>query len=309
MKNVVLDETRLFGTSKLSPWGVVALIATMAILLFALAACGGAGEPTDVTETDFGADSSEDSSHDGNAGESPTSAPSSATSESSSSLSLSSSLSVESSSSFPPGVVDPSTVIMGEMVDSRDGQIYKTVTIGDQVWMAQNLNYETDDGYCYNDNASNCTRYGRLYTWTIAMDSAGTWNTNGNGCGDGVTCSPTYPVQGVCPSGWHLPDSTEWETLFIAVGGKSIAGMKLKSTGGWNYGRSNEDAYSFAAKPAGHRDSGKDFFEEGFFAEFWSSSEYDGSYVYEVHLRHHYDDAFLGKNAKHYGLSVRCVKD
>ncbi|MBO7552377.1 MAG: fibrobacter succinogenes major paralogous domain-containing protein [Fibrobacter sp.] len=331
MKNVVLDEARLFGTSKLSPWGVVALIATMAILLFALAACGGAGEPTDVTETDFVADSSEDSSHDGNAGENRSSAPSSATSESSSSLSLSSSLSVESSSSFPPGFVDPSTVVMGEMTDSRDGQTYKTVTIGDQVWMAENLNYaytgvsykgkygsaSDSTSWCYNDESDFClNEYGRLYTWATAMDSVGTWNTNGKGCGSEVTCSPTYPVQGICPSGWHLPDTTEWETLFTAVGGPSIAGMTLKSDGGWTYKndysgwiyRLGGGGYSFGARPAGQC-SWNFFSDWGNEAYFWSSTEVDSDMAGFVNLSGLYNHALMSVLYKGLGFSVRCLKD
>ena len=140
-----------------------------------------------------------------------------------------------SSSSVTPQSSDSETsVSTGTMTDSRDGQTYKTVTIGTQTWMAQNLNYETANSYCNNNDASNCTKYGRLYTWAAAMDSAGTWSANGKGCGYNKTCSPTYPVRGVCPDGWHLPTQAEWNTLFTAVGGSSTAGKMLKSTSGWN---------------------------------------------------------------------------
>ena len=109
------------------------------------------------------------------------------------------------------------------LTDSRDGQTYKTVTIGTQTWMAENLNYETANSYCYKDSAKYCAKYGRLYTWAAAMDSAGAWSSNGKGCGDGTTCSPTYPLRGVCPSGWHLPTVDEFTTYGVLQ--SSIAAM------------------------------------------------------------------------------------
>lgn len=79
--------------------------------------------------------------------------------------------------------------------------------------MAENLNYETANSRCYNNKLDSCAKYGRLYTWTDAMDSAGTFSTNGKNCGYERSCSPTYPVRGICPEGWHLPSKTELETL------------------------------------------------------------------------------------------------
>ena len=228
--------------------------------------------------------------------------------QSSSSVIRSSSSLTPSSSSVVQSVVDPSTVVVGNITDSRDGQSYKTVTIGTQTWMAQNLNYETANSFCYNDSASNCTKYGRLYTWAAAMDSAGSWSTNGKGCGYGALCEPTGNVRGVCPSGWHLPTKVEFETLFTAVGGKDLVGLKLKSTSGWNFDGNGTNVYSFSLLPAGDRTNNGDFINEGKYAVFWCSTEINIYYGYHVYLS--YDDAVKGYAInKDTGFSVRCVKD
>ena len=223
--------------------------------------------------------------------------------ESSSSVVLSSS----SSFSVIPGLTG------NLLTDSRDGQTYKTVKIGSQIWMAQNLNYETANSYCYSDTPSNCTKYGRLYTWAAAMDSAGTWSSNGKGCGYKKTCTPTYPVRGVCPTGWHLPTDAAFETLRTAVGGYSTAGTKLKSTSDWNdfEGKSGNgvDAYSFSALPAGLRYYDGNYYDEGLTAFFWSSTESNSNYAYYMYLDYDGDNAGLNDDYKNYGFPVRCVKD
>ena len=229
--------------------------------------------------------------------------------ESSSSVALSSSSSSVIPSSSSSKVTESAEVTKGSITDTRDGHSYKTVTIGSQTWMAQNLNYETADSYCYGDTPSNCTKYGRLYTWAAAMDSVGSWSANGKGCGYGKTCSPTYPVRGVCPEGWHLPTQTEWNTLFTAVGGQSTAGKMLKSTSGWNSSGNGTDAYSFSALPAGGRGGNGHFNYEGNNAYFWSSTDDNSYYAYSMILYYNGDYAGLDDGNEGYGFSVRCVKD
>ena len=157
------------------------------------------------------------------------------------------------------------------------------MTIGDQTWMAENLNYETENSYCYDDDPSNCSKYGRLYTWAAAKT--------------------------VCPSGWHLPSTTEFKTLFTAVGGSSTAGTVLKSTGGWYNDGNGTDAFGFSALPAGNRRNNGYYNDEGNYAYFWSSKEYDSSNAYRMYLYYNHDNAYLSYCSKDYGFSVRCVKD
>lgn len=225
----------------------------------------------------------------------------------------------------------------GEILDERDGQVYKTVQIGEHIWMAENLNYAytsvpfnvtytyrglvgydvlsyTSDStsWCYNDSAEYCTKYGRLYTWATAMDSVGTWSTNGKGCGYDKPCLPTYPVRGICPKGWHLPDTTEWNMLFIAAGGASIAGMMLKSTSVW-YGGKGTDAYGFSALPAGERSDNYGSFgrymDDGDYVNFWSSTEVNDYRACGLSLNYHNEYMVYYMEKNYYGLSVRCVKD
>lgn len=170
----------------------------------------------------------------------------------------------------------------GTLVDKRDGKTYKTVRIGNQTWMAENLNNKIENSYCYDKKKSNCAKYGRLYTWNAAKNA--------------------------CPSGWHLPSKEEFEALFYSVGGEYIAGKKLKSKGGWKNGSKGTDAFGFSALPAGYRRSDENFYNEGSNADFWCST-LAGNYAYYIYLSHDYDDADIGTNGKNYAFSVRCVKD
>ena len=169
----------------------------------------------------------------------------------------------------------------GTMKDSRDGKTYKTVKIGNQTWMAENLNYKTSDSYCYNNNEGMCKKYGRLYKWNAAKSA--------------------------CPSGWHLPSNDEWNTLWTAVGGTSAAGTKLKSKNGWYSNGNGTDSFGFAVLPAGNRKSNGNFYNEGYNAYFWSSSELNSNLAYDWYFQ--FGDVFRDSRNKYLGFSVRCLRN
>lgn len=204
-----------------------------------------------------------------------------------------------------------------QICDTRDMQLYRVVTIGEQTWMAENLNYKTENSWCgggSGENEGDCSKYGRLYTWAAAIDSAKLYKDKAIDCGYGKTCSLPDTVYGICPPGWHLPDKTEWSKLFTAVGGKSTAGKILKSQTGWNdhIGTSGNgtDAYGFSAFPAGGRGNDGAFGGEGLYAYFWSATEY-GSYNNPFSMDLYYDTegASLYSYSKNVAFSVRCLKD
>jgi len=207
----------------------------------------------------------------------------------------------------------------GEFTDERDGQIYKTVTIApagtgySEVWMAENLNYETDKSWCYGDDPANCAKYGRLYTWAAAVGRAE------DECGFDHACNlGEGDIRGACPKGWHLPSQSEWEALIVAVDGSiteytssNTAGTKLKAQTGWKINGNGTDAFGFSALPAGYRNNyGGSFGYGGLGVYFWSSTEDDSGSAYSMFLDHDYDNADLGDyGSKYDGFSVRCLKD
>ncbi len=180
----------------------------------------------------------------------------------------------------------------GGLKDSRDGKTYKTVKIGDKVWMAENLNYQTSESKCYENKPENCDKYGRLYVWGEAVNA--------------------------CPDGWHLPNKQEFEDLKTLAGQKAgdidKAGTVLKSTTGWDDddGKSGNgtDGLGFGALPAGFYDGLNDYFyDEGGNAYFWSSTEYGSGSAYFLNLYYSLENAHLDDNNKDFGFSVRCVKN
>jgi uncharacterized protein (TIGR02145 family) len=158
----------------------------------------------------------------------------------------------------------------GTFTDTRDGQTYKTVKIGKQTWMAQNLNYKTPRNaqrdfiysHCYENKKSNCKKYGRLYNRSAART--------------------------VCPAGWKLPDTADWRTLVTTAGGPKTAGKKLKSISGWNdyEGKSGNGTndFGFSAIPSGYNNYNRHFYifccnsydvQVGRVGQWWTATGHD----------------------------------
>lgn len=210
----------------------------------------------------------------------------------------------------------------GTMTDSRDGKRYKTVKIGDQVWMAENLNFETKGSRCFNDKVTNCNKYGRLYTWAAAMDSAAEYSEDGFGCGRGVQCEASFPVQGICPDGWHLPSKEEYEKMVAFVGGKKSASKKLRSKKGWGKGIDGTDDYGFSITASGIYEkegfSGneKSVIPNSYFqyrqAQLWSSTAIQHAVWFVLASKmqsQSYEEFTLKSSNERDESSVRCLKN
>jgi uncharacterized protein (TIGR02145 family)/uncharacterized repeat protein (TIGR02543 family) len=191
--------------------------------------------------------------------------------------------------------------------DSRDGKTYKRVAIGNQVWMAENLNYEADGSKCGNEasgrlteNSEDCNKYGRLYNWATAMNGASSSSLSPSG------------VQGVCPAGWHVPSYAEWTALTDFVGGASTAGTKLKSSTGWNSYSGvpvGTDQYGFTALPGGFGSPEGYFLDAGNYGSWWSATEIAANYA-SYRYMYYYDENVDWRNSSRTNLfSVRCVAD
>jgi len=197
------------------------------------------------------------------------------------------------------------------------------VKIGEQVWMSENLNCNVSGSKCYDNDPANCDKYGRLYNWAIAMNLP-------ESCNDGY-CSSQIKLkhQGICPSGWHIPNNADWNALikFIEPGCSNYSSCgganKLKSTSLWEpysspYYTSNtnkdSDKYGFSALPGGTADSdggGYGIGEEGWW---WSANDSDDAEGHLAKFRSmsYRDDNVYGdgsNTSKSNWLSVRCLQD
>ncbi len=200
-------------------------------------------------------------------------------------------------------------------VTDIEGNNYKTVAIGNQVWIAENLNVSkyrngevipqvqnndewiklTTGAWCYYENKTeNGVVYGKLYNWYAVTDP-----------------------RGLAPEGWHIPDSIEWKIVEIFLG-EDFAGKKMKSIKGWEEdegitGNTNESGFN--GLPGGHRDGWKEASKKGEFynleasGAWWSTSMLNTKIIWGVNLGAYADDISYWKHYKTGGLSVRCIKD
>jgi len=243
-----------------------------------------------------------------------------------------------SSSSVGGGLTGTS----GTITDSRDNKSYKWVKIGEQYWLAENMNYDVEGSICYGEAPTvlgdplstaeiqaNCNKYGRLYTWATAMGIETKYNSelwNGQ-TWDG---SPV-PHQGICPASWHIPDGNEWSILINSVTDEcyeapcppSIAGTVLKANSGWEDTDNNPSGngtgdYGFNALPGGDcnltsSDNGGGgsigCSLAGQYGEWWSASQSKATSATRYYMAYFYTDVKSSSQNKNFLKSVRCIKD
>jgi len=202
----------------------------------------------------------------------------------------------------------------GTMTDARDQQVYKTVEIGKQTWMAQNLDFAgpagNKVGVWYKGSSDSGAKYGRLYTWTEAMGLPAASNTN-------LWGGSSVLHQGICPEGWHVPSDSEWTVLTNVALAPSKAGDQLKSRVGWipdGAGTGNgTDLIGFRALPGGNADEhghgDKNTFEvAGVNAAFWTASEDFSDYAWFRIIYNGSEQVNRFSSSKDYGFSLRCLK-
>jgi uncharacterized protein (TIGR02145 family) len=205
----------------------------------------------------------------------------------------------------------------------NDIKDYKTVVIGTQTWMAENLNYNVKGSKCYGeggivikrldeDNPTTktlsptevqaiCAKYGRLYDWSTAMGLPW-YSCNKSDCSSRIKSRH----RGICPSGWHIPSNDDWKVLEDYIG--NDAGTKLKATSDWNEGGNGTDKYKFSALPGGLSVLGG-FGNAGYGGYWWSTSEDNSDSTYFRAMSNSNEYVGRGSTSKSFKLSVRCVRD
>ena len=193
----------------------------------------------------------------------------------------------------------------GTFTDARDGETYRTVKIGNQVWMVDNLRFKTEESYAPGNDETNIAKYGRLYTWTAALGIPADFSEQ----------SPAKDLemyhnirqdnyQGIAPEGWHIPSYKEWEQLLENLP-KNSNGKELRSECFW--GNPGEDSFGFFALPAGYRFDNGAFCRFGKRARFWCKDEYGKSNAYRLSITNNSVD--IEGVYRSDALSVRCVKN
>ncbi|MCQ2105385.1 MAG: hypothetical protein MJZ26_06305 [Fibrobacter sp.] len=182
----------------------------------------------------------------------------------------------------------------GTFVDERDGQVYKYTTIGDQVWMAENLNHVADYSACYDNDELNCDFWGRFYSLLENGKNEAPMNY--------------AMVDSICPTGWHVPSSDEWDKLINLVGKyqDDATAKRLKSTQLWTEeasGGNGSDDCGFSAIPAGGH-SGRKIEYMYRYAYFWTSTMFTEDAAYAII----FGDT-IGRTNAHPKMSIRCIKD
>ncbi len=214
----------------------------------------------------------------------------------------------------------------GTFTDPRDDQTYKWVRIGEQVWMAENLNYNINGSWCYDNNTANCDAFGRLYSWDIVMAGASSSSSNPSG------------IKGICPPGWHVPSKAEWVELINYVDANGYpnekdniigAGNALKSCwqvdshlGGdcdrYEYPRWSAhethyglDKFGFNALPGGERNRYGiyTYYRLGTMGNWWTTNEHSNLAAWRIRLHYGYGKVWDNYDGKSFGFSLRCVRD
>lgn len=196
-----------------------------------------------------------------------------------------------------------STFVYGWVIDTRDSIMYRSIQIGQQIWMAENLNYSATKSLMREDSGK---IYGRIYPWAFAMALPDSCNKN--------ACGPLISTKhrGICPEGWRVPNDIDWNTLASATGGTS-AGLNLKSKFGWINSGNGSDIFGFRVLPTGYAyglDSRDRYYVNTQYATSFASSS-EASFEYQWERLFSAVDKKITRQLsnKTYLTSVRCIKN